>query len=110
MSDTTPQVGDILRATWGYDQTNVDYYQVTRITPSGASIGIRPIGYADVEPTGLWAQDRVTPQPGLYIGPEQLKRHRPQWDGKGYMVRLTSYSRAYGPHDPGTTTLRTSYA
>ena len=52
----------------------------------------------------------MTPQPGLYIGPEQLKRHRPQWDSKGYMVRLTSYSHAYGPHDPETTTLRTSYA
>ena len=27
------QVGDILCASWGYDQTNVDYYVVTKRTP-----------------------------------------------------------------------------
>jgi len=107
---TTPEVGDILRSTWGYDQTNVDYYQVTRITPSGLSIGIRPIGYATRENTGEWAQDYVTPAPGNFIGPEKLKRAKPHYDGDGYQVRITSYSNAYGPHNPAARTLQTSYA
>lgn len=25
------KVGDVLRASWGYDQTNIDYYQVLRV-------------------------------------------------------------------------------
>lgn len=29
----TLKVGDILDASWGYDQTNVDFYEVVRVTP-----------------------------------------------------------------------------
>ena len=38
---TTLNVGDILTVTWGYDQTNVDFYQITRRTEK--SIWTRPI-------------------------------------------------------------------
>jgi len=33
MKNETVQVGDIYVNTWGYDQTNVDAYQVVRTTP-----------------------------------------------------------------------------
>lgn len=36
-----PKIGDILSSSWGYDQTNRDYYQVVRITP--AKIALRKI-------------------------------------------------------------------
>lgn len=36
-----PRVGDILVSSWGYDQTNVDYYQVIAVTK--ASVRIREI-------------------------------------------------------------------
>lgn len=36
-----PQIGDIYRCSWGYDQTNVDYYQVTRVTDK--SVWIREV-------------------------------------------------------------------
>lgn len=36
------EIGDILVSCWGYDQTNVDYYQVVRKTEK--SIWIMPIG------------------------------------------------------------------
>jgi hypothetical protein len=29
-----PQVGDIFVCSWGYDQTNIDFYQVTRVLNS----------------------------------------------------------------------------
>ena len=39
----TLKVGDILYSSWGYDQTNVDFYQVTAV-PSVKSVTIRKIG------------------------------------------------------------------
>ena len=43
MTTTTmaPKVGDILYDSWGYDQTNIDYYEVVRT--SKASVWIRSI-------------------------------------------------------------------
>ncbi len=38
----TLQAGDILSASWGYDQTNVDFYQVTRLI-GNQSVEIRKI-------------------------------------------------------------------
>ncbi len=60
------QVGDVLRSMWGYDQTNVDYYQVTRTTAKCA--WIRPIG-RDSSLTGDMQGDCV-PMPGRFTGPE----------------------------------------
>lgn len=38
----TLKVGDILVCSWGYDQTNIDFYQVTRV-PGPHSVEIRAI-------------------------------------------------------------------
>jgi len=32
-------VGDILSSSWGYEQTNVTFYQVTRVTKSSVELG-----------------------------------------------------------------------
>ena len=42
-----PMVGDIYEASWGYDQTNVDYYQVIRV--SAKSVWTREIGKRQAE-------------------------------------------------------------
>jgi hypothetical protein len=34
-SGADPQVGDIFTCTWGYDQTNVDWYAIYRLSPTG---------------------------------------------------------------------------
>ena len=39
-----PQVGDVLVSTWGYDQTNVDFWRVGGLTASGKSARIVPAG------------------------------------------------------------------
>jgi hypothetical protein len=44
------QVGTIFVHSWGYDQTNVDFYQVVR--KSGQTVEIRPIGSEQVESYG----------------------------------------------------------
>jgi hypothetical protein len=32
------KVGDIFQMSWGYDQTNVDYFQITRVTEKGVFV------------------------------------------------------------------------
>lgn len=46
------QVGTIFSRSWGYDQTNVNYYVVTAVTPSGKSVRLREIGLTTVEDDG----------------------------------------------------------
>lgn len=47
------KVGDIFYASWGYDQTNVDWYQVVDVTASGCyilPIGSKRVGFDTVMP------------------------------------------------------------
>jgi hypothetical protein len=44
-----PRVGDILVSTWGYDQTNVDFWWVFSLTPSAKSVRIRPLAQRVVD-------------------------------------------------------------
>jgi len=46
----TFRAGDIVNTSWGYDQTNVDFYIVTRVT--SACVWVRPIA-SDYEATGF---------------------------------------------------------
>ena len=67
---TGPEVGDILVSSWGYDQTNVDFWRVVGLTASGKSVRIVPAGSRVVEQfTGgervvpgalVWEQDDAT--------------------------------------------------
>lgn len=59
----TPIVGDILVSSWGYDQTNIDYYQVIAVTAS--SVRIREIGAAVVRRTEF--HNYVAPVAGDFI-------------------------------------------
>lgn len=64
--------GAILVSTWGYDQTNVDFYQVTRT--SDHSIWARPIGQVTISETRAGAE--VMPVPSQFTGKE-FRRRRP---------------------------------
>jgi len=41
--DAPVKVGDIFYNSWGYDQTNIDWYQVVAVSPSGKTCKIRRI-------------------------------------------------------------------
>jgi len=77
-------VGDILYSSWGYDQTNIDFYQVTKLI--GKMIEMRPIGSKIKSSTGY--QDYVVPTKGKFTGKKMRKKV-----GK-YGVSLNSYSSA----------------
>lgn len=52
------QLGDIFVESWGYEQTNVDFYQIVKLNT--ASVVLRKISYKTLEFTG-WASDTVEP-------------------------------------------------
>ncbi|MXY15156.1 MAG: hypothetical protein F4X94_01430 [Dehalococcoidia bacterium] len=59
-------VGDVLHTSWGYEQTNVDYYQVTSLIGK-TMVELREIA-ADRTETG-WLQGTCTPVPDAFVGP-----------------------------------------
>lgn len=54
----TPKVGDILYSSWGYDQTNIEFFKVVKV--SEFSVWIQKLGTKVVEVTG-WAHENVVP-------------------------------------------------
>lgn len=74
------KVGDVLTYSWGYDQTNVDAFEVVR--ESKASVWLREIAIRSVEATG-WMSDRVVPVPGEYLSEKVIvKRRKPGYRGE----------------------------
>ena len=52
------EAGTILKSSWGYDQTNIDFFKVVKVSNGWATI--QPIGPKIVERTG-WASETVVP-------------------------------------------------
>ena len=84
---TRPAIGTALYCSWGYDQTNVDFYEVTAHIGK-ATIEIRPIGQA-LASAGR-GSDSVTPQFGNFTG-EPMRKRMNKWGG----LTMTTYSNAY---------------
>lgn len=82
------QVGDVLRSSWGYDQTNIDFYEVTKL------IGKRMVEIRELSQereATEWAQGKCVPVPGAYIGEPMRKTVSDSGDS----VRIASYAGAY---------------
>lgn len=67
------KIGDILSYSWGYDQTNVDFFQVVKTTEK--SVSIRQIA-STVEQRGFMSGD-AKPIKDRFVGPIQTKRVKP---------------------------------
>jgi hypothetical protein len=83
----TLAVGDVLVSSWGYDQTNIDYYEVVRVV-GPSSVEIQQISQSVVGESG-GPSEKVVPNKGSYIGAPMLKRAN-----STNSVHLTSYSSA----------------
>jgi hypothetical protein len=64
--------GDIYVASWGWEQTNVDAYQV--VAKKGASVVLREIALESIEGSEGFMSDRVRPVKDAFIGGEFKKR------------------------------------
>jgi hypothetical protein len=78
-------VGDILVSSWGYDQTNVDFYEVTKV--AGQYVIIRSIQSAVDHTSDMTA--RCVPQSGQFVGDPMRKLVQ-----YGDRVTIASYSTA----------------
>lgn len=65
---TNLKVGAILVGTWGYDQTNVEAFQVLEVSESGKSIKMRAVALRSEGETS-WCSSNVTPVVNSFIGP-----------------------------------------
>lgn len=93
----TAHVGDILRSTWGYDMLINDFYEITKVSPSGKTVNIRPIRTVTIsgDPHHGGAQVRPdTDNPDRFIGRE-ITGKRLKTTGGRTAVRIDDYRNAY---------------
>jgi hypothetical protein len=65
------KVGDLLYSSWGYDQTNVDFYQVTKV--GDKSVWVKPIAGESVPNTSGHDSVNVRPLKDKFAGEEIYK-------------------------------------
>lgn len=87
---TSLKLGDVLHYSWGYDQTNCEFYEVVEVSPSGKSVVIREIGAATVEGSQGFMSSSLTATPGRYIGEPMRK---PVQDGDRVPMDFGSASK-----------------
>lgn len=84
------KVGDIFKSSWGYDQTNIDYYEVVRLVGK-SSAAIRAVAQESNE--DAFMQGTCVPLPGEYIGEEMVKRISMYRDQPS--IKVDGYRSAY---------------
>jgi hypothetical protein len=90
---TALKPGDILVTSWGYEQTNVDFYQVIEVTGK-QTIVIREI-QGTVTENGCYMQGSVMPRPNEWARDSLLIKKRVQVFGGNEYVSMTGYSSAH---------------
>jgi hypothetical protein len=83
------KVGDVLCASWGYDQTNIDFYQVTAV--KGKMVEVKEVAGAHVEGSGegMFMADQVTAKPNTFIeDSETYRRIVKQGYSGGYYINV----------------------
>ena len=65
-------VGDIFCYSWGWEQTNIDFYQVV-VKKGSASVAVRPINHETVEETS-WASENCRAVPNSFCGEAETVR------------------------------------
>ncbi len=71
------KVGDILHGSWGYDQTNAEFWQVVDVRASGKTVRIAPLAHKAVEGSQGFMSQMVLPQPGVFTDEPVTKRVQP---------------------------------
>lgn len=100
---TRLETGQVLYSIWGYDQTNIDFYEVVKGAEEGRFVELRELRYVDTGGSGrgsmastkmpvLVGDDRFAP---VYNGDKAILRRKLRgFQGKP-SVRLASYAYAY---------------
>jgi hypothetical protein len=83
----TYKVGDILKSSWGHEQTNIDYYEITRLIGSH-TVELREIAATSEETAFM--QGKCSPLPGQYTGEAFTRRV-----SEGGCVKISSCQYAF---------------
>jgi hypothetical protein len=81
------QVGDVFHSSWGFDQSNCDFYQVVE-KPSKNTVVLAEIAFETVKSTG-WASEEVRPVKDAFLDKETIKKRL-----TGKWVKFSSYRAA----------------
>lgn len=79
------KVGDLLYTSWGYDQTNTDFYAVTKV--SGRRVAIREIA-GDYQETGFLSGRSWPAVPLRFVGEETAHVAQPSGRDGGVYVKV----------------------
>lgn len=79
------KVGDILHYSWGYDQTNAEFWQVVEV--KAKSVVIREIGHRTVDGSEGFMSERVMPHKDHFLEP----RHAGDDQGKP-LIKLVQWT------------------
>ena len=85
------EVGSIFSCSWGYDQTNVDFYEVVKTTK--AMVFIREL-LQEVVTSDDRAGNRMIPIKGAYASDEVLRKKLQSSSYDPHYVKINSYSWA----------------
>jgi hypothetical protein len=79
------KVGDLFRRSWGYDQTNVDWYEVVSV--KGKRLAVREIAQERTHSTDM--SGKTVPLPGQFTSAERVCLAQ---DGR---IKINHYAHAY---------------
>lgn len=85
------KVGDVFRSSWGYDQTNIDYYEVISVSSKTATIC--QIGC--LSESTAWLQGESVPNLGAFIGKPFKKLIQKRSAESGAYFNISSFETAY---------------
>lgn len=88
------EVGTIFYSSWGYDQTNVDYYRVVEVTPSGKSVRIVKVRLTTVSDDGgptTYVAPGTEPVTGGWVREGGVSTYDPDYQEPPMLKRIQSY-------------------
>lgn len=61
------KVGDIFHTSWGYDQTNTEYFKIVSISKTGKTCELVQIGYETIKGSEGFMCESITPTPEIIL-------------------------------------------
>ena len=98
--------GDIFVCSWGYDQTNVDFYQVVKRTPK--TVTVRQVAAETLSDGPLTMTGKARAIPGQFIGEPMRRKMENVLDNA--WISINSYAAAKATRNPHEWNRTSSYA
>lgn len=90
------KLGDVFTAVWGYEQRNIDYYEVVKVNPK--SVEIRGIEKRVWRIPGTVEHGYCAPVIGCYRGKKVLRRMPQRLENGVLCININSFKAAL-PHE-----------